>query len=60
MNKNYPVVLRSMICAGASMHCRSVCWCMVIPHEGIFLVLGLVFYISAIIQLILFKKKRIV
>jgi hypothetical protein len=59
MNKNYPVVLRSMIAGGAI--CTGV-GLLVHDHtiKGIFLISGLVFYISAIIQLILFKKKRVV
>ena len=56
MNKNYPVVLRLMWAAGAI--CTGVSL-LVHDHtmKGIFLILGLVFYLSAIIQWILFKKR---
>jgi hypothetical protein len=56
LNKNYPVLLRMMWTAGAV--CTAV-GLLVHDHtmKGIFLILGLVFYLSAIIQLILFKKK---
>jgi uncharacterized membrane protein YfcA len=56
MNKNYPVLLRIMLAAGAV--CTSVSL-LVHDHttKAIFLILGGVFYISAVIQMILFKKK---
>jgi hypothetical protein len=56
MNKNYPVLLRSMWAAGAIstgvgmlLHDHTM--------KGIFLFLGLAFYISAMVQWILFKRK---
>jgi hypothetical protein len=59
MYKNYPVLVRNMLYAGALC---TVVGLLVHNHtvKGIFVILGLVFYTLAIIQLVLFKKKRVV
>ena len=56
MNKNYPVLLRLMWAAGAV--CTAV-GLLVHDHtmKGVFLILGIVFYLSMFIQWILFKKR---
>jgi hypothetical protein len=56
MYKNYPVLVRSMLYAGAVC---TVVGLLVHDHtvKGIFVILSVVFYLSGCIQLFLFKKK---
>jgi hypothetical protein len=59
MYKNYPVLVRSMLYAGAVC---TVVGLLVHNHtvKGIFLIFGVVFYLSGCILLLLFKKKRVI